>query len=201
MFESIIIIIFIMFVIIYVKKYKSNAIIVDAFDNNIYSVNDLPDAKDAANILAKIMETLNKLIDNIINSPPKNSEEEQYIRYVKRIKRQLPSTIISENLLNNNYTSYSVNKGDELVFCIRNKTTKAIHNLNELLYVAIHEIAHIGCPEIGHTDLFKKFNKYLLEKACCLNLYKYIDYNSFPVDYCGILLSNTILDSYPDCKK
>jgi len=62
------------------------------------------------------------------------------------------------------------------------------------MYVAVHEIAHIGCPEIGHTTLFKKINKFLLERAAQINLYKFENYKSTQKEYCGITLTSNILE-------
>lgn len=203
MFESLIIIFLIMIFVIYIKKYKANAIIIDAFDNNTYIVNDLPDSKNAADMLATIMTIINELINNIINNyvPQKSDKDDKYIKYITIIRNRLPKVKISENLMNNGYTSYSINKGEELVFCLRSRNTMMLHDINELLYVAIHEVAHIGCPEVGHTTFFKELNAYLLEKAICLNVYKYIDYGLINKEYCGMLLTNTILEKYPTCAK
>ena len=191
MFDSIIIIFLIALILIYKIKYRSKYITVEAFNNKNYLVNDLPDAKEAADTLAKIMTTIDKLIINIIsdfdNYPNERSEEDYiYIDNVRTIRRKLPFVKISENPVDSNYTSYSINKGEELVFCIRDKKKYKIHDINELLYVAIHEIAHIGCPEIGHTELFYKINIYLLERAIEKKIYKYEDYNKNPREYCGI---------------
>jgi len=71
-----------------------------------------------------------------------------------------------------------------------------LHDINDLLYVAIHEIAHIGCPEIGHTLLFKKINKYLLKEAINYKIYRYDNYGKNNKEYCGIILTNNILDNY-----
>lgn len=205
MFDSIIIIFLIALILIYKIKYRSKYITVEAFNNQNYLVNDLPDAKEAADTLAKIMTTIDKLIINIIsdfdNYPNERSEEDYiYINNVRTIRRKLPFVKISENPVDSNYTSYSINKGEELVFCIRDKKKYKIHDINELLYVAIHEIAHIGCPEIGHTELFRKINVYLLSKAVCYNLYKYIDYYDDNRQYCGMTLTSTILPNKINCK-
>lgn len=200
-----IIILLIALIVIYKIKYRSKYITIEAFNNQNYLVNDLPDAKEAANILAKIMITLDKLVSNIIsdfeNYPNQRSEEDYiYINNVRTIKTKLPYVKISENPVDSNYTSYSINKGEELVFCIRDKKKYKIHPINELLYVAIHEIAHIGCPEIGHTELFKRINIYLLSKAVCYNLYKYIDYYDDNRNYCGMTLTSTILPNKINCR-
>jgi hypothetical protein len=203
MFETIILILLIMFIVIYKLKYKSPIIAIEAFNNQSYLVNDLPDSLDAANLLAKIMLTMDKLVSNIISDYDanllKSSRDHEYIKYVRIIKERLPFVKISENPTDSQYTSYSVNKGEELVFCIREKKRSKLHDINELLYVAIHEIAHIGCPEIGHTDLFQSINIYLLEKAVCYKLYKYIDYSETNKDYCGMTLTSTILGSSIKC--
>jgi len=185
-----------MFVIIYKFKYKLNIKSINAFNNISYVVNDLPDAQEASDTLSKIMITINKLIDNIINDyNNKNisTEDEEYIEYVKIIKNRLPYVRISENPTDSEFTSYSVNKGEELVFCIRDRKKYKIHPLNELLYVAIHEIAHIGCPEVGHTEIFQLINIYLLKKAIQYKLYTYIDYSKYNKKYCGMTLTSTII--------
>jgi hypothetical protein len=68
MFETIILVIFIMFIIIYKLVYKSDIITIEAFDKNPYLVNNLQDAQDAANVLAKIMITMNKLVNIIVSN-------------------------------------------------------------------------------------------------------------------------------------
>ena len=68
-----------------------------------------------------------------------------------------------------------------------------LHDINELMYVAIHEVSHIGCPENGHTKLFAKINLFLLQRAVELGLYNYRDYSANPVEYCGMILTTSIL--------
>jgi len=203
MLETIILILLIMFIVIYKLKYKSPIISIEAFNNQAYLVNDLPDSQQAANLLAKIMLTMDKLVTRIISDYDagllKTSLDIEYINYVRTIKKRLPFVKISENPTDSQYTSYSVNKGEELVFCIRDKKKFKLHNINELLYVAIHEIAHIGCPEVGHTQLFQNINLYLLEKAVCYKLYEYVDYSENNKDYCGMMLTSTILGSSIRC--
>ena len=65
--------------------------------------------------------------------------------------------------------------------------------MNLLMYVAIHELAHIACPEIGHGSLFINIFKFLAEQAIKLKIYKYKDYYANPEEYCGMILSSTVL--------
>ena len=62
------------------------------------------------------------------------------------------------------------------------------------MYVAIHELAHLGCPEIGHTPLFNKIFKFFLQEAVKINLYTYINYSDEPIEYCGMVLTTNILN-------
>ena len=192
MFETLIIISFIISIIIYKLIYKSPIISVEGFNNIQYLVRDTIDAQEAANTLATIMINLDKLVKNIIRDY--SSKDKDYIEYVKVINERLPFVKISETPFDSKYTSYSINKGEELVFCIRDKNTNNIHDINELLYVAIHEIAHIGCPEIGHTNLFRLINRYLLKKGVEYNIYKYVNYYKKNMNYCGMTLTSTILN-------
>ena len=38
----------------------------------------------------------------------------------------------------------------------QSKILNEIHDMNTLIYVVIHEMAHVACPEYGHTKLFKE---------------------------------------------
>lgn len=115
--------------------------------------------------------------------------------YIKQLHRNLNKdrTLIYENDPKSELTSFSVNKGEEIAFCLKSKKTGDIHNTNLIMYVAIHEMAHIACPEIGHGELFKKIFKFLTEQAIEINIYSYDDYDSKPVEYCGMILSSNIL--------
>ena len=124
----------------------------------------------------------------------KDDKDNKYYEYLRMIQKKLPNSVIKESSANSEYTSYSINKGEELVFCLRSKYTNKLHDINDIMYVAIHEIAHIGCPEIGHTPLFKKINKFLLERAVNKGLYTFENYRKTQKEYCGITLTSNILE-------
>jgi len=192
------IIIILIYTIIYncYLKYLQNVdlLIIEGIDGNNYYVRNDDNKDEAVKILSELRENLKKLINFIEENSANDKEYYIYKDNINSIKNKIDEVIIKETPSNSSYTSYSVNKGEELYLCIRSKKTNKIHDINDLLYVAIHEIAHIGCPEIGHTDLFFKINLYLLKKAIEFNLYKYDDYNNKPREYCGINLNNTLLN-------
>jgi len=194
--ETILIITFLTIVSIFIFIHSSEVSFHESFTGEQYLVRNLEDKDKAADMLATIKDKLRILVDYIMdqceNKPNKTSE---FIKtYINTINNKFNFIIFRESTDNSQFTSYSINKGEEIVFCLRCKETNEVHNINELMYVAIHEIAHVGCPEIGHTPLFKKINKDLLQYAIDCNIYSYKDYNTFPESYCGIILSNNILN-------
>ena len=195
-----IIILVLIILIILVHCYKTNPVIekmtlVEAFDRKKYLVRDLNDKTNTANLLAKLMDNLKLLISKLKNMSENTSDKEliKYKSNIETIYNKIDSVKVRENEGGNDLTSYSVNKGEELVFCVRSKSNEQIHDINELMYVAVHEIAHIGCPETGHTRLFAKLNLFLLRKALDMGLYNYRDYAANPVEYCGMTLTTNIL--------
>lgn len=175
--------------IIYISiNYVNDDIIYINYKQEIFLVRNLDDKELAAKTLYDLKYSLINLVNNI-----NNENNNEYTEYTRKIRNRLRTVKIRESSPNSTYTSYTVNKGEEMVFCIRSKYDNSIHNINELLYVAIHEIAHIGCPEIGHTELFKKINSYLLKKAILYNIYNYKNYSSNNIEYCGMNISSNIL--------
>lgn len=74
--------------------------------------------------------------------------------------------------------SYTINK-QKIFLCLRDEHGE-YYNLNLLIYVTLHEIAHTLCPEIGHTKLFDHIFNMLLVKAAEMDIYDptaYIDPN------------------------
>ncbi len=203
MIETIFIIFLICFILLFKYLYWNEVCYVESFDSNNYLVRNLPDKDKAALMLAEIRTKLIDFIDSLVEQAEKESMGEgddgdkeliNNYKYIKMIQKKLPDSIIKESSAKSEFTSYSVNKGEELVFCLRSKKNNKLHDINDLMYVAVHEIAHIGCPEIGHTPLFKKINKFLLERAAQANLYKFENYKATQKEYCGITLTSNILE-------
>jgi len=169
--------------------------LVEAFDKNKYLVRDLNDKEISADLLAKLMKNLKFLITTLKKQSENTNDRKllEFKPFVETIYYKIDDVKVRENEGGNNLTSYSVNKGEELVFCLRSKKNDKIHDLNELMYVAIHEIGHIGCPETGHTKLFAQINLFLLKEAVKLGIYTYRDYSINPVEYCGMTLTTNIL--------
>ena len=113
---------------------------------------------------------------------------------IDRLIDNFNTDIITENIPGSMYVAYSVNKGDELSICIRDKDTDKFIDQNTVIFVAIHELAHIMTDETGHTPKFWGNMKYLLEQSSEIGIYTPVDYSSNPVMYCGEEINNTPLN-------
>lgn len=108
---------------------------------------------------------------------------------VVRLRNRYANTRVFES---DNHETYTLNKGEEVVLCLRNyMRNKEIHDdMNLLIFVALHELAHIMCVSKGHTDEFWKDFKFILRNAAEMNMYLPIDYAYAPVEYCAMVVEN-----------
>jgi len=172
---------------------KKNVILVSGSENfTKYLVYNDDKKNEAALLLEQITNNMFKLKDylyqNIKNFP-------EFRQYIIQLNTNLNKerTLIYENDPKSDLTSFSVNKGEEIALCLKSKKTGSMHDINLMMYVTIHEMAHIACPEIGHGDLFKKIFKFLCEQSIEIGIYKYDNYDNNPVEYCGMMLSSSIM--------
>jgi len=157
-------------------------------DDKEYLVRNMDDKDEAANVLAKIREKLEKICTIMKEKYPDDES-------VKRMVKRFNPDNITEAGKNNQYTSYSVNKGEKLVFCIRQKDEKeSFVDENTVTFVSIHELAHIMTKSVGHTEEFWDNFKRLLKEAIEENLYTKENYSQNPKDYCGIKVSDSPLE-------
>lgn len=152
-----------------------------------YMVRNREDKQDAANLLAKLSIKMDELVDKLIEE---YSDDDR----IKRLQMKFNSSNIRESMSSSKQTSYSINKGEKLVFCIRKKNeNQTFIKLNTILFVAIHEIAHIITVEIGHTKTFWDNMKFLLKNAIKYGIYQEQDFKNNPEPYCGIFITSTPL--------
>lgn len=80
-------------------------------------------------------------------------------------------------------SSYTENKS-VITLCLQDPETKKFYDMNTLMYVALHELAHVITKTIGHDDNFKKNFTKLLVKAESLGIYN--SQLPLPKKYCGV---------------
>lgn len=189
------IIIIILIIAIFIAfKLEKNEVkyVISHVNGHEYLVRDSPDKQDAADRLGLIDNNIKKFIDFVYQK----RDEEPYIKnkeYIEQLHDRIRNVVISESSADSSYTSYSVNKGEQLVFCLRSKYDNSIHDSNLLMYVVLHELSHIGCPEYGHGSLFKKIFAFFANSGIECGVYNKIDFNGEPKEYCGLIISESII--------
>lgn len=113
---------------------------------------------------------------------------------IARLVSNFNPDAFSETTPDAQYTSYSVNKGEKIVFCLRDKKDgEELVKENIMTFVAIHELGHLMTKSVGHEPEFWNNFKLLLRIAVDNGIYKNIDFNSTPKDYCGVKITDTPL--------
>ncbi len=177
-------------IIISYKIYKESdsfnlRCIISSIDGHRYCVRDRLKLEMAADRLAEVNTRLKKLVKYIKNKFP---EED----LVKRIVKNYNPKRIYETLPTSEYTAYSENKGEKIAFCLdteKNSNGKLI-DINTLMYVALHELAHTSCISTGHNDEFWSNFKFLIIQAKAINIYNPVDYKKSNARYCGTYITD-----------
>lgn len=155
-----------------------------------YFVQNMPDKDEAAYILSVIDEKINIMkryfAANVDRYP-------KYRKYIEQFLTKTNNLLLYENAIDSAYTSYTVNKGEETVLCLRSNHNGNLHDINLITYVTLHEMAHIACPELDHTDLFKDIFKFFITTAVNLGIYKNINYQIDPKEYCGLIINENLV--------
>lgn len=155
-------------------------------DNMYYLVQNLPDKQESSNLLANVNIRIKKFLKHLRKKYYNNSD-------IMRLYRNYNEHQISESLPNSKYTSYSVNKGEKIIFCVRERDSNnnQLMDINTMMFVAIHELSHLMSISIGHTTEFWSNMKFLLKEAIECQVYDYVAYHKTPKKYCGTVITDT----------
>lgn len=189
----IILILIMIIIIIYRFNYRDMTYVKSDIDNDYYLVRDVYDKQLASNTLA----TIKMHILGLTNHMYTNRNTKPFIefkQYIEQLNDRIKNTVIIESSQDSVYTSYSVNKGEQLVFCLRSRRgNNGLHDLNLMMYVVLHEMSHVACTEIGHTTLFKKIFNFITNIAIERGLYTKIPFRETPKEYCGMQITDSIV--------
>jgi hypothetical protein len=156
-------------------------------DGNVYKVRDLPDKQHAADTMAKIRIKMNKLKLHVESKFPDKPQVKQLTRnFTASANRFCEATPDAE------HTSYSVNKGEAVHFCLRQREDNDESLVEEdiITFVAIHEMGHMITKSIGHGPDFWNNFAWLLTQAEEIGIYKHRDFRAHPVSYCGMKITD-----------
>lgn len=170
----------------YKKSSHDMAYVESTVDHERYLVRNLPDKQDAADRLARTRAKLLRLMREIKVAHP----DKALVKQIERNFDAAPSRF-SESTPDASYTSYSVNKGEKVYMCLRQRNEREeLVDENVITFVAIHEMAHIGTADVGHTPQFWNNFAWLLQKAEALQIYEFTNFSAHPVEYCGIRITD-----------
>ena len=126
---------------------------------------------------------------DLVNYLNKNDPDNEI---TKRLVEGFNPQRCMETLPTSEHKAYSENKGEKLAFCLNksNKNNKQLIDKNTLMFVALHELSHIGTDEVGHTEKYWNNFKYILEQAVAAGIYKPVDYSKSPEGYCGMTITD-----------
>jgi len=155
-------------------------------DDNSYLVRNLPDKLEAANRLAEVRSRILRLMKHFKQS---NTDNQIALDILKNFDAD--PTRFSESTPDSSYTSFTLNKGEKIHVCLRQKnSSQDLVDVNVLTFVTLHEVGHIGTREIGHTPLFWNNFAWILKQAEQLSIYEFQNFAEQPVAYCGISITD-----------
>lgn len=182
---------------LYVKnQYQEVEYVESKIDGKRYLVRRAGDSQEAADTLAKINGNIKKLIQGLKGRHP-NDER------TKKLRMRYDGGALSEGGHNSGYTSFSVNKGEKIVMCLRSRGKDEngdIEKFNTLMYVVLHELGHVITEDIGHTKTFWDNFRWLLDEAEISGVYEKIDYSKEPEQYCGMKINSTASTDFEKVK-
>jgi hypothetical protein len=157
-------------------------------DGRIYRVRDMADKKEAADLMARVRIKIDRLYVYLKDKFKDKTQVKQLVNnFVPDPSRFEESTPAAE------HTSYSVNKGEKVHLCLRQRdgTQESLVQENVMVFVSLHEVAHIITPTIGHGPDFWNNFAWILKQAEEIGIYKYQDFKAHPVSYCGISITDS----------
>lgn len=190
--ESILISGILILIYIFLFINRNNVIYMESKSGTKFLVHKDSLKKEKAELLGDIVERMSILKNHLVINKDKFSEYKPYITQLEDNFTQ-SRTVIYETDPASNLTSYSVNKGEELSVCLKSKKTGKLHEINLLMYVIIHEMAHFACPEIGHGKLFIKIFEKFAKEAIKIGIYNKEYFESTPAEYCGMILTSSVV--------
>jgi hypothetical protein len=161
--------------------------VTSSVDGQSYRVRDMPDKQAAADLMARVRLKMNKLKMHVESTYPDKPQVKQLSRnFEAQSSRFYEATPEADN------TSYSVNKGEAVHFCLRQREggDESLVNEDIIIFVAIHEMGHMITKTIGHGPDFWNNFAWLLKEAEKTGVYTHRDFRAHPVSYCGMKITD-----------
>jgi hypothetical protein len=155
-------------------------------DGQTYQVRNMPDKQQAADMMAKIRLKMKRLKIHLESNFPDKPQVKLLMNFDAEAHR------LGEATPDDEFTSYSVNKGESVHFCLRQREggNESLVEENIVTFVAIHEMGHIVTKSIGHgPDFWNNFG-WLLQESERIGIYTPQNFAAHPVSYCGMKITD-----------
>jgi len=181
--EFIFAIVLVVFIAVFMMKVHTvltdDRVVVKGSDGRKYKVRNTTRKQETADALARLNTKVTAFIKRLIQE----SDTEHKAMALRLSKRYDPDAL-SEGRVDKRFTSYTINKGEQVVLCLRTRDAKdQIYDDNLIFYVTLHELAHISSVTEDHSPEFHQNFRYLLRKASEWDVWKRVDR---PFQYCGM---------------
>ena len=162
--------------------------VTSSVDGRTYRVRDMADKAQAADLLARVRQKIDKLYLYLQEKYPNKAQVKQLLQNFKPDPSRFEESTPADE-----HTSYSVNKGEKVHLCLRQREgpNESLVKENVMVFVAIHEMGHVITPSLGHGPDFWNNFAWLLKQSEAIGIYEYENFKSHPVAYCGINITDS----------
>lgn len=165
-------------------EYKRTEKLKDLEINEIGYQEELPEYNKAFYMLENLLLKVQKFLQILGNMYPDNKDVKRLISRMKKVE-------IQESPNEKDVSSYTIDKGQLISICLRNKNDLTnFHDENTMWFVICHELAHVMSVTEGHNSEFIKNFKFLLTESSNYNMYNPINYRKKNITYCGVKVTN-----------
>lgn len=159
---------------------------VEVNDNRSYYVIDRDDSRKAGKLLNNIVNDAIKLVNHLRRNYPNHEG-------VKLLSERFDPTTISEGNPHHKDFTYTENKGEKIVICLRNKEMN-FHEKELIMFPLIHELSHLCDPDYdnNHGKTFRQCFRFFLDEAIKIGIIKPPRYDEEPRPYCGMVIKSVV---------
>ena len=176
-----------------IENFVSRNDICNDVDGRCYNVvENFSEADKASQLLAELnifcLNVMKHLRNKYVWNYHPNIEARNAVKFL--MSNYNPDGIIENAPTNDVNTSYVDEKGKVFSICLREKESgkNYFHNIHELQFVVLHELAHMANVTYGHEEDFWEIFKFLLTEAKEANLHEPFDYSKKPMNYCRLIV-------------
>ncbi len=168
------------------RTFSKRKYVVSTIDNKRYLVQKKTKAQEtkSANMIAELVKRKNILCNYLeSNSKYQNKYE------VKRLLNNQYVEIEEKSFKYKDQVAYSINKGEKIGICLRNKQGK-YEDMNTGFFVLMHELAHVMSKDYGHHEKFWNNFSLLIKAAIECKVYTYQSFDNY-TNFCGLEITYT----------